>query len=46
MSKEQTKKVTLSLSRAVEAHRVLRRRGSHNSVENWITDGGEVISLK
>jgi hypothetical protein len=29
----------------VKAHRVLRRRGSHIFLDNWLTDGGEVLSL-
>jgi hypothetical protein len=33
------KKVNLSLSRAVEAHRVVRRRGFHIFLDNRLTDG-------
>jgi hypothetical protein len=39
------KKVKLSLQQAVEAHRVVRRRGSHIFLDNRFTDGGEVVSL-
>jgi hypothetical protein len=34
-------KVKLSLQQAMEAHMVVRRKGSHNR----LTDGGEVVSL-
>jgi hypothetical protein len=40
------KKVKLSLKQAVEAHRVVRRRGSYIFLDNWLKDGGEVVSLK
>jgi hypothetical protein len=36
------KKVDLSLQHAMEAHRVVRRR---QSVDNRLTEGGEVVSL-
>jgi hypothetical protein len=39
------KKVKLSLHEAVEAHTVMRCRGSHISLDNQLTDGGEVVSL-
>jgi hypothetical protein len=29
----------------VEAHRVVRCRGSHISLDNQLTDGGEIVSL-
>jgi hypothetical protein len=39
------KKVKLSLQHSVEASRVVRRRGSHIFLQNWLTDGDEVVSL-
>jgi hypothetical protein len=39
------KKVKLSLQQTVEAHRVVRRRGFHISLDNPLTDGGKVVSL-
>jgi hypothetical protein len=38
--------VKLSLHQGVEAHRVARRRGSTHFLDNRLTDGGEVVSLK
>jgi hypothetical protein len=33
------------LLQAVEAHRVVRRRGCHIFLDDRLTDGGEVVSL-
>jgi hypothetical protein len=38
-------KVKLSLQQGVEVHRVVRCQGSRIFIENWLTDGGEVVSL-
>jgi hypothetical protein len=38
------KKVNLSLEQAVEAHRVETKRLPH-FLDNWLTDGGEVVRL-
>jgi hypothetical protein len=35
----------LSLKQALEAHMVVRRRGSHIFLDNRLTDDGEVVSL-
>jgi hypothetical protein len=35
----------LSLLKTVEAHTVVRRRGSHILLDNQLTDDGEVVSL-
>jgi hypothetical protein len=35
----------LSLQQAVEAHRVVRRRGFHIFLDNRLTYGGEAVSL-
>jgi hypothetical protein len=39
------KGVKPSLYQTVEAHRVVRRRGSLRFLDNWLNDGGEVASL-
>jgi hypothetical protein len=38
-------KVNVSLQQAVEGHEVGRRIGFHILLDNWLTDGGDVISL-
>jgi hypothetical protein len=38
-------KIKLSIWQAVEAHRVVRRRGPPHFLDNRLTDGGEVVSL-
>jgi hypothetical protein len=39
--------IELSLQQTVEVHRVVRRRGSRlpHFLDNWLTDGDEVVSL-
>jgi hypothetical protein len=32
-------------SKKVEAHRVVKRRGTNIFLDSWPTDGGEVVSL-
>jgi hypothetical protein len=45
MSENVAQKCSLFDMLAVEAHKVVRRRGSHIFLGNWLTDGGEVVSL-
>jgi hypothetical protein len=40
----EVKEVKLSLLQAVEACMVVRRRGSHISLSDRLTEGGEVVS--
>jgi hypothetical protein len=45
LKKAKKKNVKLSLKQAVEAHRVVRRRGFSYFLDSRLTDGGEVVSL-
>jgi predicted RNA binding protein YcfA (HicA-like mRNA interferase family) len=39
-----TQNIKVSVSQAVEAHKLVRRRGSHIFLDKRLTDGGEVVS--
>jgi hypothetical protein len=40
------KRLMFFLQQAVEAHNVVRRQGSHVSLYNLLTNGGEVVKIK
>jgi hypothetical protein len=40
-----TEKVKLSLYQTKQAYRVLRRRDSNIFLNDWLTDGGEIVNL-